>query len=158
MSRWVPFGAAAAFVILLDRLTKLWVLNEIAAKGPVRVTSFFNIVYVTNTGGAFGVGRGGNGAVFIVASVLAIVVVLLLVKRLKEPRWYLCASLGAVAGGGLGNLYDRLVYGSVVDFLDFHIGNAHWPAFNVADSAVVVGVVLFALLHRRGRDGASVSD
>ena len=160
MIRWAVFFASALVVFVLDRITKLWVLKEIAPKGIVKVTSFFNLVYVTNRGGAFGVGRHGNGALFIVASVAAIFVVVMLVKRIKRASFFVYIFLGMVLGGGVGNLYDRLVYGSVVDFLDFHLGSLHWPAFNVADTSIVVGVLLFALSYRgsRGEESASLSD
>ncbi len=152
--RWVPFVVSAVIIFALDRITKLWVLNKVAKEGAIRVSSFFNIVYVTNKGGAFGIGRHSEGYFFIVASVVAMVVVLLLVRKMKNPTLISCVSLGAVFGGGLGNLYDRLVYGSVVDFLDFHIGNAHWPAFNLADSAVVVGVIVFAFFYKPVKEEA----
>ncbi|BAT71423.1 signal peptidase II [Thermosulfidibacter takaii ABI70S6] len=149
MNRWVLFSISALVVFGLDRLTKVWVLKEVAPKGIIKVTSFFNIVYVTNTGGAFGIGRHGNGNLFVIASIVAILVVLYLLKKIKDGNFITYVSLGMILGGGLGNLFDRFVYGSVIDFLDFHIGNAHWPAFNVADSCIVVGVIMFALFHRR---------
>ena len=74
--------------------------------------------------------------------------------KMKRPTLIALVALGMVLGGGLGNLFDRLVYGKVVDFLDFHIGNAHWPAFNVADSCIVVGVLLFALFYRPDKGSA----
>ena len=154
MSRWVPFTGTALLVFFLDRVTKIWVLKEIAPKGMVKITSFFNLVYTTNTGGAFGIGRHGNGNLFVLASLLAMVVVFYLVMKMKRPTLIALVALGMVLGGGLGNLFDRLVYGKVVDFLDFHIGNAHWPAFNVADSCIVVGVLLFALFYRPDKGSA----
>ena len=154
MSRWLPFTGTALLVFFLDRVTKMWVLKEIAPKGVVKITSFFNLVYTTNMGGAFGIGRHGNGNLFVLASLLAMVVVFYLVMKMKRPTLVALVALGMVLGGGLGNLFDRLVYGKVVDFLDFHIGNAHWPAFNVADSCIVVGVLLFALFYRPDKGSA----
>ncbi len=149
MLRWPVFTATALAVLLIDRITKGWVLGNVKGKGAIEVAPFLNIVYVGNKGGAFGIGRHRGGFVFILASIAAIAVVITLTRRIKHAPWYIYASLGAVAGGGLGNLIDRFVYGRVVDFIDLHLGKYHWPAFNVADTAIVLGVITFALLYKR---------
>ena len=152
--RYAVAGGSALFVFLVDRITKLWVVKSLAGRGPVEVTPFFNLVYVGNTGGAFGVAQHRGSSLFIVVSLFAVLVVLALLRKVREDSFIAPLSLGAILGGGVGNLLDRLIYGYVVDFLDFHIGGLHWPAFNLADSAIVVGVFAFALLYRpRGDRG-----
>ena len=131
----------AAFLALLaaDRATKLWAMRDLRLDGPVPVLPFFELSYVENTGAAFGLGHGANRA-FIVISIGLIAVLVRLLRR--WPKDDLCLQAGGllVLAGALGNLYDRVVYRYVVDFLYLH----HWPVFNVADSCITVGACLLA--------------
>jgi signal peptidase II len=112
------------------------------------VKGFFNLVHVRNTGGAFGIfggERGGIGSyLFIAVSVVAIGVIFFLFIKSRDSSGLFCFSLSLILSGAIGNLMDRFRYGEVVDFLDFHLSTFHWPAFNVADSAISVGVALMA--------------
>jgi signal peptidase II len=111
------------------------------------VPDFFNLVYVTNNGAAFGSFRGNN-TFFIVISAIAFLVVLALLVQRRPPDVWRDASLALLLAGILGNLTDRLLYGHVIDFLlvDLHIPYAHpWPAFNVADSCISIAVVSFVI-------------
>ena len=130
-----------AFVALLaaDRLTKLWALRDLRLNGSVPVLPFFELSYVENTGAAFGLGHGANG-LFIAISTGLIVLLARLLRR--WPKDDLCLQAGGtlVLAGAFGNLYDRLFYRYVVDFLYVH----HWPVFNVADSCITVGACLLA--------------
>ncbi|MDD5656697.1 MAG: signal peptidase II [Elusimicrobia bacterium] len=131
--------AALLLIFALDRATKLWAINSLAPRACIPVLPFLRLTYVENTGAAFGVGRGGNlFFVFLTAALLAA----LLVWRRSWPRdeWRLRWGFLLVAGGALGNLYDRIAYRFVVDFLDLRV----WPVFNVADSCVTVGACLLA--------------
>jgi len=137
-TRWF---ALAVLVVLLDYISKIAVLGSFLPGESRVVTSFFNLVLVFNKGAAFSFLAGAEGwqtlffaAIAIVAS---IVISFLIVKSKNKPLF--CAALALILGGALGNLYDRLVYGQVVDFLDFHAAGWHWPAFNVADSAITLG-------------------
>lgn len=132
-----PLGLAA--LLVLDRLTKRWALDWLEPRGSVPVLPFFHLTYVENTGAAFGVGRARNG--FFIGLSLLLLGGLFYLQRSwpKENRW-LRAGLLLVTAGAVGNLYDRLAYGFVVDFLDFRV----WPVFNVADSCVTVGACLLA--------------
>jgi signal peptidase II len=113
------------------------------------IHGFFNLVHVRNTGGAFGIfggEKGGLGSLlFVVISLIAIGSILFLFVRLREDEKTLSLSLSLVLSGAIGNLIDRLRLGEVVDFLDFYLFSYHWPAFNIADSAICLGIGLMAL-------------
>ena len=133
----------AAVTIVLDQLTK-WLVMYLVMDPPrvIQVLPFFNLTVVWNRGVSFGMFGGGvvPPAVFVAMSA-AIAVALLIWLRKAETFWTQVA-IGLVIGGAIGNVVDRLVYGAVFDFLDFHVAGWHWPAFNVADSAICIGVVL----------------
>jgi signal peptidase II len=149
LSDLIPVGVAAA-VIIVDQVTKLWIMTAFALHEQLAVIpGFFNLVYVTNTGAAFGFLAGDKTWLrqffFVTVSIIALVVIALAYNHLKKQSRIFVYSLGLIAGGAVGNLIDRLRFGSVVDFLDFYLGSYHWPAFNAADSAITVGVGLFLL-------------
>lgn len=131
--------AAVVALIALDRAAKLWAMGPLRARGSIPVLPFFELTYVENTGAAFGLGRGANGA-FIAVSAVLIAVLLRLLRRWPKDDLALQAGGLLVLSGALGNLYDRLAYRYVVDFLYVH----HWPVFNVADSCICVGAALLA--------------
>ncbi len=137
----------SAVVIILDQLSKLWVVDAFSFAESRLVTSFFNLVLAHNSGAAFSflAGAGGWQRLFFitVASVASAVILYLLRKHARQMLFSLALSL--VLGGALGNLIDRIRWGYVVDFLDFHYGGYHWPAFNVADMAITGGVILLIL-------------
>jgi signal peptidase II len=130
--QWGIIGAA----LFLDRLTKIWAKTWLMPRFDWPVLPFFHLTYVQNTGAAFGVGDHRNN--FFTGFSLILVGVLFYLQRAwsKKNRWLEVGST-LVIGGALGNLYDRLAYGYVVDFLDFRV----WPVFNVADSCVTVGAI-----------------
>lgn len=137
----------AILIILLDQVTK-WValvgLN--LAENPIIVTSFFNLVLVWNRGISFGIFNDAGAAGPWILSGLAIAVVLGLIYWLRQAEgWLSITALGLIIGGALGNVIDRFRFGAVIDFLDFHMANYHWPAFNVADAAIFVGAGLLLL-------------
>jgi signal peptidase II len=113
------------------------------------IHGFFNLVHVRNTGGAFGIFGGEKGGLgsflFVLVSLIAIGSILFLFVRLREDEKTLSLSLSLVLSGAIGNLIDRLRIGEVVDFLDFYLFSYHWPAFNIADSAICLGIGLMAL-------------
>ena len=147
----------AGLLILLDQLSKLWVLSTFQFGERVEVTSFFNLVLVFNAGAAFSflADAGGWQKWFFVILALAISVWLVLMIRRHAAERLLPFALTLVLGGALGNVIDRLRFGAVIDFLDFHAAGWHWPAFNVADSAIVIGVLLLLwqqLTHKEKED------
>lgn len=137
----------ALLVLVFDQLTKWLVLVPMdLANNPVIVTSFFNMVLVWNRGVSFGMFSDAGAAGPWILTVLAIAVVIGLVYWLRQAEgWPTVFGLGLVIGGALGNVIDRLRFGAVVDFLDFHIAQYHWPAFNIADAAICVGAGLLLL-------------
>jgi signal peptidase II len=137
-------------ILFLDQWTKQAVQQSLSLYQKVEVIhGFFNLVHVRNTGGAFGIFGGEKGGVgsffFLVVSVVAIGSIIFLLIRLKEDEKIVSLSLSFILSGAIGNLIDRLRHGEVVDFLDFYVSSYHWPAFNIADSAICAGIGLMAL-------------
>ena len=144
MMIWVGI---AIIVTLLDQLTKITMVRLLAYGQSDPVTSFFNLVMVYNKGAAFSFladQPGWQRYFFTGISVLASLFILWMLKRHPGQRLF-CWALALILGGALGNLIDRVAYGHVIDFLDFHLAGWHWPAFNIADSAITVGALLFVL-------------
>mgnify|MGYP002396022737 CR=1 FL=1 len=138
------------WILFVDQWTKHSVQQRLVLHQKVEVIhGFFNLVHVRNTGGAFGIFGGEKGGIgsllFVVVSLIAIGSILFLFIRLREDEKRLSLSLSLVLSGAIGNLIDRLRYGEVVDFLDFYLFSFHWPAFNIADSAICLGIGLMVL-------------
>jgi signal peptidase II len=152
MNQRLPALATAAVVVLLDRVTKVWIERsmELYSSRPV-IPGFFDLVYTRNDGMVFGLFAGGDrpmlGPLLVGLAVAVLLGVFWLVWKLPSMGGHRLSwlPLGLVFGGAVGNLYDRVVHGSVTDFLDFYIGGWHWPAFNVADSALTTGALLLAI-------------
>lgn len=142
----------AGTVIALDQATKAWVVARLYFGETVVVTSFFNLVYAENRGAAFSflAGAGGWQRWFFVGLAVVISVWLLAMLRRHAAERLMPAALSLILGGAIGNVIDRLYLGAVVDFLDFHVAGRHWPAFNVADAAITVGVALMLWYELKG--------
>jgi len=159
LKAWRWFALAAA-VVVADQVTKAMVLARFALGERLEVTGFFNMVLVYNKGAAFSFlsdAAGWQTPALIVFALVAIGLVGTFIVR-SPGRQLLRSGLALILGGALGNLIDRLRFGSVVDFLDFHASGWHWPAFNIADSAITVGAALIILegfLHHEGRARSS---
>jgi signal peptidase II len=136
-----PFFLLSLIVFLVDQGTKYLITSRFALYDTVPILPFFNLVYVRNTGSAFGMFTSLGNLFFIVVASVAVLIVSFLIVRTREGRF----GLSLILGGAAGNMADRLVHGYVVDFLDFHAAGRHWPAFNVADSALTVGIILLLL-------------
>jgi signal peptidase II len=137
----------AATVILLDRITKLLVIHRIAVTHEIPIIpGLFQLSHWENTGAAFSIFADSMSpwrtAGLITFSVVACVLVCYLLWKHGDALDSISVSLCLILGGAIGNLWDRLRQGTVTDFLDFYIGNHHWPPFNVADSAIVIGAIL----------------
>lgn len=135
--------ATALFIIVLDQLSKWYVLDilEIWKNSPINIASFFNLVMVWNHGISFGMLSHHRLPWVLIA--LALVIIVVLVRWLTRVKHRISAlAIGLVIGGAIGNVIDRIRFGAVFDFLDFHAFAFHWPAFNVADSAIFIGVVV----------------
>jgi signal peptidase II len=156
----MPWLALAALVIVLDQLTKAWVMSAFQLGEGKAITDFFNLVFVYNRGAAFSflAAAGGWQRWFFVALALGISAWIVHALRSHGDDKTSATGLSLVMGGALGNVVDRLLYGAVVDFLDVHLAGWHWPAFNVADSAICVGVALLLwqqLTHKEPAHGGT---
>lgn len=152
MDRWsgwsIRFGLAVAAAILVADQASKWLILDVVMQPPrnIEVTGFFNIVMVWNSGVSFGMfGEGGEAGRWILSGV-ALAISAFLVNWLRQVDRRLPAlAIGLVIGGAIGNIVDRVRFGAVADFLDFHLFGYHWPAFNIADSAIVIGVALLLI-------------
>jgi signal peptidase II len=146
--KYIKLVSVAGLVVLLDQITKALILHNIPLYNSIPVIpGFFNLTHVQNPGGAFGfmANQSLNLRIilFLIVSFLAICFILFLYINTPKTHPLLATGFAMIFGGAIGNLVDRIRFGKVVDFLDFYIGNLHWPAFNVADSAVSVGIAIF---------------
>jgi signal peptidase II len=148
-----------AGILVLDQLTK-WVVDRtmpLHDSIPI-IDGFFNLTYIRNTGAAFGIFAGSAAAFrlpfLLLFSVLAIGFMIMMLRRLPDSEKGLITALALILGGALGNLIDRALYGEVIDFLDFYWASYHWPAFNVADSCITIGVAItiFYMIKAKGAD------
>lgn len=148
-----------AFVVLLaDQLTKQWIVAQYSYGVSDSITAFFNLVHVHNYGAAFSFLNNEGGwqrwGFSVFATVVSLVIILWLI-RLSPQQKLEGYALAFILGGALGNLYDRVTLGYVIDFLDFHWSGWHFPAFNVADSGITLGAILIVidgiLRHKRDR-------
>ena len=151
----------ALIVLVVDIVTKRWVESVLLHGQQIPLTGFFNLVLTYNAGAAFSFLSDASGwqrwfFSAIAASASGLIIYLL---RKHAADKLFCMALSLILGGALGNLWDRITLGHVVDFLDFHVSNYHWPAFNVADSAIFLGAMLLILdSFRRKESGTGKSD
>lgn len=152
--------AVSALVLVLDQLTKIYVDRTMELHSSITVIEgFFNITYLRNKGAAFGILADSAWRLpfFLLVSTIAVAVILVVIKRMRDDQVLNVASLSLIFSGALGNLIDRVRLGEVIDFLDVHWRGHHWPAFNIADSAICVGVFLLAIemIQEERREKAS---
>lgn len=135
----------AVVVFALDRFTKIVALTKLTEYLPWPVMPFFNLTLSYNTGAAFSFLNTASGwQKWLFGSLAAIVSIVLIVwlKKISYQQRWLAIALALIIGGALGNLCDRIVYGFVIDFIDFYISHWHWPVFNIADSAICIGAAM----------------
>jgi len=144
MRKLAPWYALALLLVVLDQLSKYWVSASFGYGEARAVTGLFNLVLTHNKGAAFSFlasAAGWQRGFFIAIALIAMVVISVLLLR-HSGKTLFCLSLALILGGAAGNVIDRIAYGYMVDFLDFHLAGWHWPAFNLADSVITVGAVL----------------
>jgi signal peptidase II len=154
-AKLIAFALLTVLVVTADQWTKHLVMKSIdPGSGVVLIPGFVNIVHTRNTGAAFGIlsetGAGFRSTFLLLVSVAALLAILGIVFSSKKMDAYLIIGFSLFFGGALGNLVDRIRFGEVVDFLDLYVRNYHWPAFNVADSALCIGVGFFLIQAVRG--------
>jgi signal peptidase II len=128
----------AILVVLLDQITKFLVRSLIGPFDTIKVLPFLHLVSVRNEGAAFGMFKGFGNTPFIAISLIAVIVIIVLLVKGRENRF----ALALILGGATGNMIDRITMGSVTDFVDVFAGRFHWPAFNVADSSLTIGLAV----------------
>ncbi len=161
--RWSLLLGVSLVIVILDQITKALVMHTMSVHESIPIIAgFFNLTYIRNPGAAFGMFATTNSAFrlifFVGTSIFALGLLGTIFYRMHPADVWGQLSVSGIVGGAIGNLLDRLRYGEVVDFLDFYLGGYHWPAFNVADSAISVGVVslliLFAMETKREHPSA----
>ena len=148
-------------VLAVDQLSKWAALAGLSYAHPVEVLPFFDLTLLYNTGAAFSFLADHDGwqrwfFVFLAGVITAALLAWLVFVAIRD--WRVKAGITAVIGGAIGNVIDRVAYGHVVDFLDFHVAGWHWPAFNIADAAITIGVALIIWAELRPAGRESVSD
>lgn len=144
-------ASVTGIVILVDQVTKLYIMRTMRPHESIPiVANLFSLTYIRNPGAAFGLLAGSSNGFrmvfFGLTSIFALGLLGTLLVRMSEREWVGRLSVSGILGGAIGNLIDRLRFGEVIDFLDVYVSNYHWPAFNVADSAITVGVI-FLIVH-----------
>lgn len=147
MKRALYVFLIVAVVVALDQATKYLIMTNLSPYDAREIFPFLHIVHVRNTGAAFGMFKTLGSTFFILLSGFAIIFITYLLAK----RTYNTFGLSLILGGAIGNIIDRIAYGKVVDFIDFSVGHFHWPAFNVADSSLTIGiaVILGTYLFRK---------
>jgi len=143
--RWL---ALTLLALILDQISKQLIMQQMALHQSIEVMPYFNLYYVHNYGAAFSFLSDQSGWqrwFFSVTTTLISLGIVFWLSRLRASQKLLIIALALVLGGALGNLYDRLVYGYVIDFIDWYVGDYHWPAFNIADASIFLGAVLLIL-------------
>ena len=144
----LKYLSITGLVIVLDQVSKWWMLSWLSLYETVAIMPYFNLTMAHNYGAAFSFlaqAGGWQRWFFIGLAVIISVVLLVWLAKLKPTAKLEAISLSLILGGAIGNVIDRIMYGYVIDFLDIYIGTSHWPAFNIADSAICIGAVLLIL-------------
>ena len=146
--KYTKLAVIAGLVVIFDQITKILILKNLPLYHSVTIIpGLFNITHIHNPGGAFGFMAHQDSSlrnfIFILLASLAICFIFYFYKNTNRTHPFLASGFALILGGAIGNLIDRIRFGKVVDFLDFYVRNYHWPAFNVADSAITVGVTIF---------------
>lgn len=163
MKKYPPVLGIAALALIIDQSTKWYIRQRFDLYESITVIdSFFHITYVRNAGGAFGLlnqaARAWRLPFFVVVSCIAVAVLLMFVRRVQPGQWWLLVALGAILGGALGNLIDRMLSGEVTDFLELHWRSYYWPTFNVADSCITVGMLILIVYSLIVGEGVQADD
>ncbi len=147
VSRLAVCYALAALITAVDQLHKWYMLDvmNIAQNGPIEVLSFFNLVMVWNPGISFGMFRDNSHTAYVFSGLAALIILVLSIWLYRTSSRLMIIAIGVVIGGAVGNVIDRLRFGAVADFFDFHLMGYHWPAFNIADAMVFTGALLLCI-------------
>ena len=149
-NKYFKLAVISGLIVMADQLTKFLVLKQLPLHHSITViTGFFSITHIQNPGGAFGLmanlSPNIRAIIFLFISSLAVGLIFYFYKKTPRSYSWLAAGFALIFGGAIGNLIDRIRFGTVTDFLDFYIGRYHWPAFNIADSAISIGIAIFVI-------------
>jgi signal peptidase II len=147
-SNYTKLAVISGLVVIIDQITKILIFKNLPLYHSITIIpGFFNITHIHNPGGAFGFMAHQNSSLrnflFILLASIAVCFIFYFYKSTNRTHPFLASGFALILGGAIGNLIDRIRFGKVVDFLDFYVHNYHWPAFNIADSAITVGVTIF---------------
>jgi len=147
-SKYMRLAGVAGLIVIVDQITKALIVKSMPLYHSVPVIpGFFNITHIQNPGGAFGFLANQSSSlrtiVFLVISSLAVGLIFWFYKNTPKTHPWLANAFAMIFGGAIGNLIDRIRFRKVVDFLDIYLGDLHWPAFNIADSAISIGIAIF---------------
>ncbi|MEN6439281.1 MAG: signal peptidase II [Syntrophobacter sp.] len=153
---YTAFFLGTGALVLLDQLTKYLVARALPLNtGEVIIRGFLNLVHIHNPGGAFSIFAGQNSEwkrpIFVLLTLVVVGIIFYAYGKVSKGDWWNRAAYIGVCGGAIGNLIDRIRMGEVIDFVDCYVGDWHWPAFNVADSAISVGAVMLLISLLRGK-------
>lgn len=156
---WRPGVTAAllsACLVVADQVTKAVVHREMTLHESIPIVPSVNLTYTRNPGAAFSLLADADptfrGWFFLIVSIVALTLITVFLRRVERGDWWTLSGLSLILGGAVGNIIDRVRYGEVIDFIDLYVGRYHWPVFNLADSAITIGMVLLlghAFLQRR---------
>ncbi|HDZ02329.1 MAG TPA: signal peptidase II [Nitrospirae bacterium] len=149
MNKGILAAIISSMVVFLDYLTKSIIVARVSQFESIKILPFLQIVHVENEGAAFGLFRALGNNVFIIISFIAIFVIIIYLLKLRKGLEFF--SLSLILGGAAGNLIGRIKVGKVIDYIDIYAGKWHWPAFNIADSALTIGIILFLWSNLRCR-------
>jgi signal peptidase II len=147
-NKYIRLALVAGLIVSADQITKALILKHLSLHESIPVIAgLFDITHILNPGGAFGLMANMSvvvrTVVFLLISSLAVGLIFYFYIKTPSGHAFLAVGFALILGGAIGNLVDRVRFGMVVDFLDFYIGKYHWPAFNIADSAITVGLFIF---------------
>ncbi len=153
---WIRLVLISGFIVIADQITKYIIkINFALYDNIIVIKNFFNITHILNPGGAFGFFATSSPEIrkfiFLFVSSFVALFILWFYKKCAENFIFLSYGLALIFGGAIGNLIDRFMYGKVIDFLDFYIGSLHWPAFNIADSAISIGmgILIYHIIFKK---------
>lgn len=147
-NRGIIWSWIAIIVVAIDRLTKVWAVSHLPFSQPVNVSPYFNLFFTYNPGAAFSFlshADGWQDWFFGGIAVLVSSVIIVWLCRLSRAQVWVSLAVSFILGGTIGNLYDRIAYARVIDFLDFYYQNWHWPTFNIADTAICIGAIMLVI-------------
>ncbi len=151
MKKWAYGIPILSLIVALDQATKIWIQNNIQLYSANNIiTDILRITFIKNPGGAFSTKFGGN-SFYITVSIIATLIVIIYITKISDDNKGLCLALFIIISGAIGNLIDRIRIGEVIDWIDIGFKSTRWPTFNIADSAIVIGLIILIFNNSNGK-------